>query len=165
VRRRPAHAPPAPTQWRAREARRRSPARSRALLAARRAPRPARAPRSLTRRRAPPPRSLPAPRRSQANNYKQLKKGANEATKTLNRGISEFILMAADTEPLEILLHLPLLCEDKNVPYVFVPSKVALGRACGVSRPVIAASITSNDASQLKAQITQMKNDIERLLI
>ena len=102
---------------------------------------------------------------AQANNYKQLKKGANEATKTLNRGISEFILMAADTEPLEILLHLPLLCEDKNVPYVFVPSKVALGRACGVSRPVIAASITSNDASQLKAQITQMKNDIERLLI
>ena len=46
------------------------------------------------------------------------------ATKTLNRGISEFIVMAADAEPLEILLHLPLLCEDKNVPYVFVPSKV-----------------------------------------
>lgn len=47
------------------------------------------------------------------------------ATKTLNRGISEFIVMAADAEPLEILLHLPLLCEDKNVPYVFVPSKVS----------------------------------------
>lgn len=59
----------------------------------------------------------------QASNYKQLKKGANEATKTLNRGISEFVVMAADTEPLEILLHLPLLAEDKNVPYVFVPSK------------------------------------------
>ena len=55
-------------------------------------------------------------RQSQACNYKQLKKGANEATKTLNRGVSEFIVMAADTEPLEILLHLPLLCEDKNVP-------------------------------------------------
>lgn len=35
------------------------------------------------------------------------------ATKTLNRGVSEFIILAADTEPLEILLHLPLLCEDK----------------------------------------------------
>ena len=58
------------------------------------------------------------------------------ATKTLNRGISEFVVMAADTEPIEILLHLPLLAEDKNVPYVFVPSKAALGRACGVSRPV-----------------------------
>ncbi|KAG5279870.1 hypothetical protein AALO_G00082450 [Alosa alosa] len=52
----------------------------------------------------------------QASNYKQLRKGANEATKTLNRGISEFIVMAADAEPLEIILHLPLLCEDKNVP-------------------------------------------------
>jgi hypothetical protein len=50
---------------------------------------------------------------SQAANYKQLKKGANEATKALNRGKAEFIVLAADTEPLEILLHLPLLCEDK----------------------------------------------------
>ena len=37
------------------------------------------------------------------------------ATKTLNRGISEFVVMAADTEPLEILLHLPLLAEDKVI--------------------------------------------------
>ena len=101
----------------------------------------------------------------QAANYKQIKKGANEATKTLNRGISEFIVMAADTEPLEILLHLPLLCEDKNVPYVFVPSKVALGRACGVSRPVISASITTNEASQLGPQIQRMRDSIEQLLI
>ena len=101
----------------------------------------------------------------QSCNYKQLKKGANEATKTLNRGISEFIVMAADTEPLEILLHLPLLCEDKNVPYVFVPSKQALGRACGVSRPVIAASVTTNEGSQLKGQIQSLKDQIEKLLI
>merc|ERR1719482_772466 len=98
----------------------------------------------------------------QACNYKQLKKGANEATKTLNRGISEFIVLAADAEPLEILLHLPLLCEDKNVPYVFVPSKIALGRACGVSRPVIACSVTSNEASQLKDQIQKIKDKIEQ---
>lgn len=45
----------------------------------------------------------------QATNYKQTKKGANEATKTLNRGISEMIVMAADAEPIEILLHLPLV--------------------------------------------------------
>ena len=101
----------------------------------------------------------------QATHYKQLRKGANETTKTLNRGISEFIVMAADAEPLEILLHLPLLCEDKNVPYVFVPSKVALGRACGVSRPVVAASITSNEASDLKAQIIAVRNQIEKLLL
>jgi len=101
----------------------------------------------------------------QASNYKQLKKGANEATKTLNRGISEFIVMAADAEPLEILLHLPLLCEDKNVPYVFVRSKQALGRACGVARPVIACSVTVNEGSQLKPQIQTIQQNIEKLLI
>jgi len=101
----------------------------------------------------------------QAANYKQLRKGANEATKTLNRGISEFIVMAADAEPLEILLHLPLLCEDKNVPYVFVASKQALGRACGVSRAVIACSVTVNEGSQLKPQISAIQQSIEKLLI
>nr|QBH73555.1 ribosomal protein l7ae [Essigella californica] len=101
----------------------------------------------------------------QAMNYKQLRKGANEATKTLNRGISEFIVCAADAEPLEILLHLPLLCEDKNVPYVFIRSKQALGRACGVSRPVIACSITTDEGSQIRPQILQIQTEIERLLV
>ncbi|KAF2151084.1 50S ribosomal protein L7Ae, partial [Myriangium duriaei CBS 260.36] len=101
----------------------------------------------------------------QASHYRQLKKGANEATKTLNRGVSEIIVLAADTSPLAILLHLPLLCEDKNVPYIYVPSKMALGRACGVSRSVIAASITTNDASDLMGQIRALKDKVERVLI
>lgn len=101
----------------------------------------------------------------QSLHYSQLRKGANEATKTLNRGLSEFIVMAADTEPIEILLHLPLLCEDKNVPYVFVRSKQALGRACGVSRPIVACSVTVNEGSQLKSQITSIQQEIERLLV
>merc|ERR1712087_266434 len=101
----------------------------------------------------------------QAANYKQLRKGANEATKCLNRGIAEFIVMAADAEPLEILLHLPLLCEDKNVPYVFLRSKQALGRATGVSRPVIATAITVQDGSQLKSHIQKIQQSIEKLLV
>jgi len=101
----------------------------------------------------------------QASHYRQLKKGANEATKTLNRGISEVIILAADTQPLAILLHLPLLCEDKNVPYVYVPSKSALGRACGVSRAVISVSITTNEASDLMNSIKSLKDKVERLMI
>lgn len=79
--------------------------------------------------------------------------------------MTELIILAADTEPLAILLHLPLLCEDKNVPYVFVPSRAALGRACGVSRSVIACSILSNEASQIKSQLNATKDQIEKLLI
>ncbi|KAF9265588.1 snRNP subunit, partial [Marasmius fiardii PR-910] len=101
----------------------------------------------------------------QAVQYKQLKKGANEATKTLNRGVAEFIILTADTEPLEILLHLPLLCEEKNVPYIFLPSKGALGRACNVQRPVIAASVTTGESRELQSQIQTVKIAIEKLLV
>ena len=86
-------------------------------------------------------------------------------TKTLNRGTAELIVLAADTSPLAILLHLPLLAEDKNVPYVYVGSKTALGRACGVSRSVIAASVTTNEASDLTSQIRTVRDKIERLMI
>uniref|UniRef100_A0A2K6SLQ9 H/ACA ribonucleoprotein complex subunit 2 n=1 Tax=Saimiri boliviensis boliviensis TaxID=39432 RepID=A0A2K6SLQ9_SAIBB len=101
----------------------------------------------------------------QSCSCKQLRKGASEATKTLKRGISEFIVMAADAEPLDIILYLPLLCEDKNMPYVFVHSKQALGRACGVSRPVITCSVTIKEGSQLKQQIQSIQQSIERLLV
>ena len=49
----------------------------------------------------------------QAATLQQLRKGANESTKTLNRSASELIILAADASPLEIILHLPLICEDK----------------------------------------------------
>jgi U4/U6 small nuclear ribonucleoprotein SNU13 len=49
----------------------------------------------------------------QCSHYRQLKKGANETTKSLSRGTSELVILAADTTPLSIVLHIPLLAEDK----------------------------------------------------
>ncbi|KAK1257289.1 hypothetical protein QJS04_geneDACA024505 [Acorus gramineus] len=63
------------------------------------------------------------------------------------------------------LINMNMTSILQNVPYVFVPSKQALGRACGVTRPVIACSVTSNEGSQLKSQIQQLKDAIEKLLI
>lgn len=73
--------------------------------------------------------------------------------------------MAADVDPLEIVLHLPLLCEDKNVPYVFIPSQMALGRACGVSRPIAAIAITDSEGSQLRSLVEATQQSIEKLMV
>ncbi|KHN99041.1 snRNP and snoRNP protein (Snu13) [Metarhizium album ARSEF 1941] len=100
-----------------------------------------------------------------ATHARQAKKGANEVTKALNRGTCELVILAADTEPLAILLHIPLLCEDKGVPYVYVSSKIFLGRASGVERSVIAACITSNEASELAGRIKALRDKVERLAI
>ena len=90
-----------------------------------------------------------------------MKKGANEATKALNRGQAEFVIFASDVELLEILLHIPLSCEDKNVPYTFVLSEQAPGCACGISRPVISACVTQNEGSQ----IMTIQQEIEKLFV
>eukprot|EP01068_Selenidium_serpulae_P006748 Selendium_serpulae@DN4496_c0_g1_i1.p1 len=68
----------------------------------------------------------------QALSYKQLRKGANEATKSLNRGIAEIVLLAADAEPLEILMHLPLLCEDKVRERFRFTEFISLRRTCPI---------------------------------
>ncbi|OQE41413.1 hypothetical protein PENCOP_c005G02741 [Penicillium coprophilum] len=101
----------------------------------------------------------------QSMHYNHVKKGSNEVTKSVTRGNSEIVILAADTDPLAILTHLPLLCERMNVPYVFVPSKQSMGRACAVSRPIIAVTITSNYASELAQNIEQTKSKVERLAI
>ncbi|KAJ5701438.1 ribonucleoprotein-associated protein [Penicillium malachiteum] len=99
----------------------------------------------------------------QAGCRRQTKKGVNEAIKALRRNISDLVIIAGDACPLTIVMPLPILCEDNYVPYIFVPSKIALGRACGVSRAVIAVSINTNDASDLKDQIQQLKRKVDRI--
>lgn len=49
----------------------------------------------------------------QCQHYRQLKKGANEATKTLNRGVSELIILGMSTSSTvvdETMLILPTSC-------------------------------------------------------
>lgn len=72
---------------------------------------------------------------------KNIKRGINEATKSLNKGTSLMVVIACDAEPPELTAFLPIICEDKGVPFVHVPSKSALGMACGIHRPIAACSI------------------------
>jgi U4/U6 small nuclear ribonucleoprotein SNU13 len=101
----------------------------------------------------------------EAAHRRQLKKGANETTKAVQRNVAEIVVLTADTEPLAITRHIPLLCEEKDVAYCYVGSKIHLGRAVGMSRKVIAVSITANEGSDLQNKITEIKDKIERLLV
>jgi len=70
--------------------------------------------------------------------------------------------MAADASPLEIILHLPLLCEDMSVPYIFVPSKADLGQACGTTRNVVACAVTKNTRSSINDTIQSLRVRVEK---
>lgn len=93
-----------------------------------------------------------------------IKKGANEVTKSLNHGVAMLVILAADTEPIEILSHLPVIAEDKDCPYIYVETRLELGRACGIPRNVIAASITSGggeDADNMRKQVAEIVAKVE----
>jgi large subunit ribosomal protein L7Ae len=74
----------------------------------------------------------------------RVAKGANEVTKQVERGVAKFVVMAEDVSPEEILAHIPLLCEEKGIPYGYVPSKAELGNAAGL--PVGTAAVAIMDA-------------------
>ncbi|HVC58550.1 MAG TPA: ribosomal L7Ae/L30e/S12e/Gadd45 family protein, partial [Candidatus Acidoferrales bacterium] len=70
-----------------------------------------------------------------------IRKGANEVTKSVERGLASFVVIAADVEPEEVVVHLPTICEQKKIVYSFVPSKVELGKAIGMSVPCTAIAV------------------------
>ena len=71
----------------------------------------------------------------------RIKKGINEATKSIERGIAKLVVVAEDVEPQEIIMYLPGLADDRKAPYIFVSSKNDLGNAAGIERPTAAVAI------------------------
>lgn len=70
-----------------------------------------------------------------------IKKGVNEVTKALERSQAKLVVYAEDTSPKEIVMHLPLLSKDKNVPCVSVKSKAELGKVVGLQVPTAAIAV------------------------
>lgn len=52
-------------------------------------------------------------------------------------------IIAADISPIDVLSHLPILCEEKNVPYIYVKSRAEIGEACKTKRPTSCVFISA----------------------
>ena len=85
----------------------------------------------------------------------KLKKGINEVTKAVERGIAKLVVIAKDVNPPEIVMHLPPLCKEKEIPLVNVPSKDELGASAGLSVGTAGIAIVQEgDARSLIKEIT-----------
>jgi len=84
----------------------------------------------------------------------KIKKGTNEATKAAERGVAKLVVVARDVNPQEIIMHIPILCEEKEIPVVIVPSKQDLGAAAGIS--VSTSAVAVLDAGEAKELINQI---------
>ena len=85
----------------------------------------------------------------------KIRKGSNEATKAIERGIAKLVVYAKDVQPPEVIMHLPLLCKEKGILCIEVPSKEELGAAAGIDVPTAAIAIV--DEGDAKDLIKKMK--------
>jgi large subunit ribosomal protein L7Ae len=90
-----------------------------------------------------------------------VKKGTNETTKAVERGSAELVLIAEDVQPEEIVMHLPELADEKDIPYVFVDTQEDVGHAAGLEVGSAAAAIT--DAGEAAADVEDIADKIEEL--
>lgn len=92
----------------------------------------------------------------------KIKKGTNETTKAVERGLAKLVIIAEDVDPPEVVMHLPLLCEERKIPYVYVPSKEKLGQAAGIEvKAASAAIIDLGQAKDLVDEIVAKVNEIK----
>ncbi len=96
-----------------------------------------------------------------AKNTGKLRRGTNETTKAIDKGQAQLVIIAEDVEPEEIVMHLPSLCDEKKIPYIFVPSKQDLGRASGLD--VGTASLGVADAGEAKNVLKEIVKSVEAL--
>jgi len=86
----------------------------------------------------------------------KISKGSNETTKAVERGVAKLVVIAKDVTPPEIIMHLPLLSEEKGIPCITVPSKEELGGAAGLDVSTAAvAIIKEGEAKDIIKDITQ----------
>ncbi len=80
----------------------------------------------------------------------KIRKGMNEVTKSIERTLAKLVIMAEDVTPPEILFHVPLLCEEKSIPFCYVSTKKELGNSARINVASSAIAIenvgTGNDS-------------------
>jgi large subunit ribosomal protein L7Ae len=91
----------------------------------------------------------------------RVKKGTNEVTKAIERGEAELVVIAEDVQPEEIVLHLPGLCDEKDVPFVYAGAQDDIGHSVGLDVGSAAAAVV--DAGNADEEVEDIVEKVENL--
>ncbi|KFX96903.1 hypothetical protein O988_05113 [Pseudogymnoascus sp. VKM F-3808] len=91
---------------------------------------------------------------------KTLKRGVKEVVKSLRKSPAGaanvtgcgVVILAADISPMDVISHIPVLCEDHNVPYIFVNSRAELGAAGNTKRPTSVVMVSEKRTGAKKEE-------------
>lgn len=99
---------------------------------------------------------------------KSLRKSPQGAGKTTAPGV---VVIAADISPMDVISHIPVLCEDHNVPYIFVSSRAELGAAGNTKRPTSVVMVSKartgtkeDEKVEGEEEFEEVYNDLVKLV-
>ncbi|XP_053432560.1 H/ACA ribonucleoprotein complex subunit 2-like [Nycticebus coucang] len=79
---------------------------------------------------------------------KQIRRGVKEVQKFANKGEKGIMVWAGDTLHIDVYCHLPVMCEDRNLPCIYIPSKTDLGAAAGSKCPTCVIMVMPHEKYQ-----------------
>jgi H/ACA ribonucleoprotein complex subunit 2 len=94
---------------------------------------------------------------------KTLRRGVKEVVKSLRKSpitgptsgnTSDpigVVIIAADISPMDVISHIPVLCEDHNIPYIYVSSRAELGAAGNTKRATSVVMVAKDRIGKAKA--------------
>lgn len=87
--------------------------------------------------------------------------GLRQVQFKLRRGEKGLVIFAGDVYPMDIMIHLPGVCEDEDIPYCYVPSRKDIGAAMGVGRAVV--SVMIKEKEEYSEAYNEIVNEIKLL--
>ena len=94
----------------------------------------------------------------------KIKKGANEVTKAAERGIASMIVMAENVNPGELLAHVPMICKEKKIPFIYVEDQGYLADSAGMTAGTRTAAVAVLDVDKEAQDIfNEVKSHYETL--
>ncbi|XP_027121536.1 H/ACA ribonucleoprotein complex subunit 2-like protein [Coffea eugenioides] len=107
-----------------------------------------------------------------AAEHKCLKRGVKEVVKSIRRGNKGLCVIAGNISPIDVITHVPILCEESDIPYIYVPSKEDLANAGTTKRPTCCVLVLTKptkgelgqeEQEKLKAEYDQVTSDVTEL--
>ena len=94
----------------------------------------------------------------------KIKKGAKEVTKAAERGIASMIVMAENVNPGELLAHVPMICKEKGIPFIYVEDQGYLADSAGMTAGTRTAAVAVLDVDKEAQDIfNEVKGHYETL--
>ena len=98
-----------------------------------------------------------------ASKAKMVRRGVKEVVKSIRKEDKGMVILAGDISPIDVISHIPILCEDSKIPYCYVKSKQELGESSMTKRPTSVIMVVFKEGADFQEAFEECLEEISGL--